>query len=419
MDVFTDMNQCARNVVSMFQTAKRSVYYSSFVCQMDIDLPGCPGITMNTLLTDAVNRGVQVHMFMNPSLQYGNEHPELRNTDPRVQFRMVTGDAYIPDPFKGVFGESYSNHHQKFLMADGQRIMIGGVGVHPCRAGWLVLNTEPDPYYWHEVGVEIMCTPEIEQWVGNMWNSVFSDPPFPLVAADTEHKIMIEMIRDAVSCIHLEAQLCISTPSTINQVLPTVAHRVARAYKRRQNDAFRFIMLVNTHQPDEHALISFATTVSLSWSIRELFECTRKLGIPDLFVNERVFIGTLENRSIHIKVHSNLIIQDGHTMIRSSSNLTDRSLSKYPCDNEVGVIVTGYKVALTQQALWKQYFMTPHEGPNMTPQEAFIAMRDETGVVRCIDSRVRSWIPDMVMREVHKLSFFGGRKRVNWVTLDE
>lgn len=407
------MIQCARNMAAMIQGARHSVFYSSFVCKMDAELPGCPGVTMNTLTSDAVGRGVQVHMFMNPSLQYGNDAPGSRCVDPRVQIRMVSGDAYIPDPFKSVFGESYSNHHQKFLMVDGERFMVGGVGVHPCRAGWLVMNTEPDPYYWHEVGVEVRCTPSIEIWVHRMWNNVFTTPPLPLVAASTEHQVMTDMIGNAVSCIHLEAQLCISTRSTANQILPTVAQRVARAYTRRGTDAFRFMMLVNTHQPDEHALISMATTASLAWSRRDFMARTRALGVPDLFVHERVFIGTLEHRSIHIKVHSNLMIQDGHTMVRSSSNLSDRSLSAYPCDNEVGVVVSGHPVAVAQQTLWKQYFMTP-DAPDMTPHEAFAAMRDETGVVQCDD--LHSWVPDTVMREVHKLPFFGGRHPVNWVT---
>lgn len=419
--IFIDMLQCARRMVELFGSARHSIYYSAFVARTDTDLPGHPGITLNSLMFDAVERGVQVHMFMNPSLNYGNESPGERATDPRVQIRHVVGDAYIPAQLRDVFGDSYSNHHQKFLMVDGQRIMIGGVGVHPCRAGWLVLNTEPHPYYWHEVGVEIPVTPDMYQWVVNMWGNVFTPPPFPLVAGVTEHQTIVDMIKSAASCIHMEAQLCISTKSTLNQVLPAVARRVARAYVNRTSDTFRFMMLVNTHQPDEHALISTATTVTLDWSLRELMDLTRDLGVPDLFTRERTFIGTLEYRGTHIKVHSNLVIQDGHTMVRSSSNLTDRSLSDRPCDNEVGVVVTGPAVALAQQALWKRYFMMSVDAPHLTPHEAFNFMSDHVGVVsgvRVTSAWVPTWLMKGVMQSVHRLPFFGGVKHVNWVTTE-
>ena len=140
-----------------------------------------------------------------------------------------------------------------------------------------------------------------------------------------------------------------------------------------------------------------------------------------LFVRERVFIGTLEHGGVHIKVHSNLIIRDGHTMIRTSSNLTDRSLSARPCDNELGVLITGGAVAVAQQALWKRYFM--REGPDMYPNEAFRLMVAETGVVRsvqyhpwCDTTVLPDVVVDFVMRTLHRIPAFGGKNPVTWET---
>ena len=323
-----------------------------------------------------------------------------------------------------MFGERYTNHHQKFLLVDDAVIMVGGVGVHPCREGWLVLNAEqPEPYYWHEVGVVTACTPEMATWVDNVCNNIHdSPPPYPFVAGEIEHQLTLRLIREARSCVHMEAQLCISTPDTQNQVLAAVVDRVAAAY-RTPGDTFCFILLVNTHQPDEHPVISASTTATLHWSRRNLMASAEAAGIPTPFVTERVFIGTLEHNNVHIKVHSNLLIQDGHTLLRTSSNLTDRSLSTNPCDNELGVVVTGDEVAAAQQRLWARYFGRPENGCVWWPRKAIRLMQEETGVVRAVryhKDHDATYIPDVVvdcaMRALHSLPFFGGKKSISWTT---
>jgi phosphatidylserine/phosphatidylglycerophosphate/cardiolipin synthase-like enzyme len=419
--VFTDMDQCAAEMVAMFQGATRSLYYSAFVCLLDIPLPGQPpSITMRSLTQDAVDRGVHVHLFFNASTFYGNT--EDLDLDPRVRVRHVTGSGTIPAPFRAAFGDTYSNHHQKFLMMDDRLIMVGGVGVHPCRQGWLVLNGETPAYYWHEVGVTVRVNHHMREWVHAQWDSVFLPPPPPLVASTEEHDTILHMVKSARSCIHMEAQLCISTDSTNNRVLESMGKRVARAY-HTPGDPFRLILLVNTHQPDEHPIVSGITSAMLHWSRRMLNKCTDMAGVPPVFVKERVFIGTMEHNGVHVKVHSNLIIQDGHTMLRSSSNLTDRSLSKNPCDNEVGVVVSGEAVASTQQRLWRQYLGIENPRELLTPHQAFVRMRESQGVVRPVEfhpgddfTYTADWVVDGVMRAVHALPFFGGKKCITWKT---
>jgi phosphatidylserine/phosphatidylglycerophosphate/cardiolipin synthase-like enzyme len=423
-EILTDMNACAARMVELLQSATHSLYYSSFVCQLDAPLPGQPRhLTMSHLLHQAVGRGVKVYMFFNPSEQYGNSMAEVEQLrSAGVHVAMVTSDGYIPAPFDAVFGERYTNHHQKFLVADQATIMIGGVGVHPCRAGWMVLNTEPEPYYWHEVGVVAPCTAAMATYITDMWEGSYTlHPPFPLVAAEEEHSFTLRMIREAVTCIHMEAQLCISTPSTHNRVLDTVVERVATAFAT-PGDTFCFMLVVNTHQPDEHPVVSGATTATLHWSRRMMMAGARARGVPEAFMRERVFMGTLEKAGTHIKVHSNLIIQDGHTMLRSSSNLTDRSLSPTPCDNELGIVVTGPEVARAQQLLWARYFEMPGGGP-WWPRTAFRLMQNETGVltsVRYHNLHDTTFVPDGVvdffMRHLHELPYFGGKKKVEWAT---
>ena len=422
--ILTDMVQCAAKMVDLFTQATTSIYYSAFVCQMDVGLPGLPHITMKHLTSHAVQRGVTVRMFFNPSTQYGNGSLATLDVDPRVQLRAVSGDGAVPEPFNYIFGDSYSNHHQKFLVVDDTHVMVGGVGVHPCRAGWLVLNSEqPEPYYWHEVGVVTACNPQISTWLNKLWNNEFTLPPLPLVSAATEHLTTLKLIETARSCIHLEAQLCISTDTTSNRILSTVVDRLHKAYTTK-GDRFYFIMLVNTHQPDEHALVSAAATGTLHWSRRRMLERAAKLGISPLFLKERMFMGTLEHNGTHIKVHSNLIIQDGHTMIRTSSNITDRSLSTNPCDNEVGVVVHGDSVARAQQQLWKMYLGMDPTARHLMPHEALRRMRDETGVVKCVKynaldtTLIPDEVVDFIMKNLHKLPYFGGVKPITWSSSD-
>ena len=418
-EILLDMDACAARMVQLLASSRTSIYYSSFVCQMHVTLPGQPkGTTMSRLIGEATARGVKVHMFINPSEQYGNSLEELRGMV-GVEVCLVHSDGYIPHPFNFLFGERYTNHHQKFMVVDDATIMVGGVGVHPCRAGWMVLHTEkPKPYYWHEVGIVTACPPEMVAWVHAMWGGTFTPPPFPFVAGEEEHQLMLRMIREAKTCIHMEAQLCISTNSTQNRVLGAVMERVVRAYKT-PGDSFCFMLLVNTHQPDEHPLVSAATTATLHWSRRMLMAQAEAQGVPDAFMRERVFIGTLEHDGTHIKVHTNLMIQDGHTMLRTSSNLTDRSLSTHPCDNELGVVVTGMDVANAQQALWARYFNQP--GNAWWPRSAFRLMQKETGVVRTVryhkvhdTTFLPNVVVDFFMSKLHALPYFGGKTFITW-----
>lgn len=134
-EVLIDMQQCARRMIELFTTAQTCIYYSSFVCQMNVGLPGFPHITMHQLTSDAVKRGVSVKMLFNPSTQYGNEKLENMDVDPGVEVRSISGDGCIPTPLSTIFGETYTNHHQKFLFVDGKYLMVGVWGFTPVGLG--------------------------------------------------------------------------------------------------------------------------------------------------------------------------------------------------------------------------------------------------------------------------------------------
>jgi len=111
-----------------------------------------------------------------------------------------------------------------------------------------------------------------------------------------------------------------------------------------------------------------------------------------------------------------MVLQDGHTMLRSSSNFTDRSLSVFPCDNELGILVHGDVVALFQQKIWRRYFGVLDERVVFTPEQAVVHMRREQGVISRL-AQGSLTLPrtfTTIMALLHSIVFFGGIKKINW-----
>lgn len=317
----------------------------------------------------------------------------------------------------------YSNHHQKYVCVDGLYFMLGGTDVTSERTTWLGLNK--DGYSWHEVAVVVSCTPRIHQFVQLNFTHIVNNPPFPLTKGLQEYELLLQMIRRAVTCVHMEAQTCISAGATYNQVFDVVMQRVQQAYAsqcRGVQDRFCFLLLTNLQQVDESRVISWVTGQQVQWSRRYLRERAAHYSVPQEFMQQRVFIGTLEHQGAHIKVHSNLVIQDGKRLLRTSSNFNDRSMSALPSDNELGIVVAGDVVARLQQRLWRRYFCVPdHVDQLFTPEEACALMTRGVGLVRPVTFRdgsdetlVPDWVINPLMRWLHTGPWFGGKTQVDW-----
>jgi phosphatidylserine/phosphatidylglycerophosphate/cardiolipin synthase-like enzyme len=335
--ICADTEESAAEMVDMIEHATHTIYYSSFVCTLTHPLCG-RAETLETLFARAGARGVKIRILYNPEAAYGNLPPERFREllPPSAEVRCVYGSGKLPPVARVLVSNmSFSNHHQKYMCVDGERMMIGGVEVDKERAGWLHANKADHPYCWHEVSVCVPCTPPMWQFVQDNFDRIVEAPPFPLTRGGCEHRILCRMIREARACVHMEAQTCMSAASTANLVFETVAERVARAF-RTEADEFRFILLTNNKQVDESPIISWVTRQELQWSRRFLLARTAALGVPASFVAERVFVGYLEHEGRHVKVHTNILIQDGRRLLRTSSNLTDRSMSVLPCGRAGG-----------------------------------------------------------------------------------
>jgi phosphatidylserine/phosphatidylglycerophosphate/cardiolipin synthase-like enzyme len=159
------------------------------------------------------------------------------------------------------------------------------------------------------------------------------------------------------------------------------------------------------------------------------------LGVSPDFVAQRVFVGYMAepdgpfltpygpiNGGRHIQVNSNIVLQDGHTLLRSSSNMTDRSLSALPCNTELGILIRSNHIANFQQKLWRRYFMIPDNNTEIvfTPEDAMANMVNEQGVVRRVvtaynnKSTTIDKVSDVAMSLLHQLPVYGNKRKIHW-----
>ena len=397
-----DGHESARALVRLLRRARHFVFYSAFICDVTHPLPGTgrDGDTTTTLLRlfhEMHARGVELRMLYNDDPVYHNVAVRTMRDmlPPSARVKVVRGNGTIAPVLQLLCGgnTSYTNHHQKYVVVDGQYFMLGGTDVNWQRTSWRVLNTPPhdpalpqppqppQPYSWHETSVVVPCTADVLRFaMSNFENGIVAAPPFPLLhGGPQEHQFILHLIDTARSCIHFESQTCISSDKTHNSVFAAVAARLARAYATgAAHDRFRFIMITNHEQVDESKVLSWFAGQLLRRSIAFLREeATQRLGVPPAFFDERVFVGYLQDGPHHIKVHSNMVIQDGHTMLRTSSNLSDRSYGQFPCDNELGIALHGDAVAAFQQRLWRRLLLLDLSDTDngasllLTPEQAF------------------------------------------------
>jgi phosphatidylserine/phosphatidylglycerophosphate/cardiolipin synthase-like enzyme len=386
--ISADGVESAQELVRLLRSARRFVFFSSFLCDLTQPLPGDrDGITLQELFWELSTRDVALYVLYNDEPAYGNLPLAqfTRKLPETARVRVVSGSGRLPAVARLFCANTrFTNHHQKYVCVDGVQMMIGGTDVDAQRTGWLQSNgSRPDGYCWHETSVTFPCTSPMLEFVRQNFDVIATDVPFPLVHGGArEHAVLLHLIDNAQSCIHMEAQTCISSGTTANTIFSAVARRVARAFANPDTDRFHFLFLTNEFQIDESAVVSWATTQHLAWSTRHLNAELHAHGVSPPFITARVFLGFMEAPGKkHIKIHSNMTIQDGHTLLRSSSNFTDRSLSPLPCDNELGVLLHGQVVAHFQQKIWRRYFGLSAR-VLVTPEDAVRMMRTETGVIR-------------------------------------
>ncbi|KNC55721.1 phospholipase D [Thecamonas trahens ATCC 50062] len=380
--LLADFDECKASVRWLVEQAKEKIEYSTFICDPFVRLPQWSGgpngepmtgkveysdndPTVRDVLVAAAERGVEVRMAYNPASCYGNlSVAEFKAAMAPVEIVCLRG-SLGPAPWMLYFSnnESWSYHHQKYVAIDSAEwVMVTGCDMNTERAGWLEVNELG--YYWHELGAVIharngsQTKAAMASWFSSNTSGKVSTqrvPPLPLVAHATEAQLMRELIEGAKSSIHLENQAFMSGESSQNGIVGAIAARVVRAVEEG-DDAFRVVILTNMAQQDEPSFVTrLYCSSSLVWSLRHLERTVAAAGVSTEQLYQHVFVGFLEHDSVLVKVHSNMIVVDSQHLIRSSSNLSDRSLSSEPTDSELGLFVSGPEVAAFQARLFSRY----------------------------------------------------------------
>ncbi|DAZ95176.1 TPA: hypothetical protein N0F65_012430 [Lagenidium giganteum] len=430
-----DFNECKRSLVQLLMSAKRSIYYSTFLCDFNQVLgvnstTGEPE-TFLSCLEAAVKRGVAVHILYNPVVDYGTESlTELQNQLPReVSLVCAVSDLGPSVATKWASNNSkYAFHHQKYLCVDENVIMVTGCDVNSEREGWLRANALG--YYWHELSVVAPCTPKMFQWIRanhsasekkHHYDQFHDSPPFPLVAGGwREENAMVNMILNAKKSVQLENQILISGGSAQhNRICDALITRIVEAH--RKNEQFHVLLLTNAAQQDEPSQVTrWYCTLSIQWSLEQMENRALDYGMSVTELQNYLVVGRLEWRGVLVKVHSNILIVDGMYALRSSSNLADRSLSSRPTDTELGVLLAGPGVAQFQQQLLNMYMST--DGVVYEVADVFQAARqggDENCLI--IPLEKKAWNPIFTW---FLMNFFiyasegatGGRRKVTYST---
>lgn len=296
--------------------------------------------------------------------------------------------------------------------------MVTGCDVDGDRQPWLTLNSKN--YYWLELSVvfNIQYMPKVQHFFEENWKHIVQ-PPLPLINAHMEHSLIQWLIRTSTTYVHLEQQLFISNNKTTNNVAQALVDRVVRAVIEGDS-RFKCFVITNVRNPDDTPLLDFFLLMLFMWSWRWMESYAQQLGISLPQFYEHIVFLHVEHNGFPVKIHSNIVIQDGIRCLRSSSNLTDRSLGTLPCDTELGLIVTDvHAIQRLQQTLWRRYLLRDESDVVITPAEFFVSAWGSQGLLRNV---VTHTLPNMfsveyvtfLMTMLHNEPLFGNHKKIRW-----
>lgn len=352
-DYYIDINDSYKQLVSMIQTANTRILFSCFAC--NFTTPIYDGHTMQDLLNDAADRGIYIYILYNTTSEYTNHSVSTLQTllDDRIHISTITASSQITKSLQNILKQkSYSYNHQKFLICDST-IMIGGCDIDPWeRRGYHIINK--NKFYWHEISVSFPVPDSFIDWFTTFIQSKnnpvskLPKPSEPFINTESEAKTIMYMIKNSQSILYVEHQLlALSKFSTdySHAIIKCIATRLTKACRLYQD--FNIHIITNVSQDDEYNVFTqFFSSNTLVISI-----CNILSYVPSKYKKlamNKLHIYRLENDKSNIKVHSNIFITDDihnqYHLVRSSSNLSDRSFGTDPCDIELGVYIRHPKV---------------------------------------------------------------------------
>ena len=388
-----DFVECKHEIHELLSSAKKSVYYSTFLCDFEFPLLDNSNETMANILNRLARRGVNVYVLYvlslslslthsvthlhthtyihthiyryNPCVKYGNKTVQYVREilDDRIRITTAKTNLELSTLSRSCQTvEVCGYHHQKYICVDDKTAMVCGCDVNGERAGWLVKNCMG--YYWDEIATVVPCSREMAKWFRLNFESPHQyESPFPLLSGGLrEHDAMVHLIRSAKHEVYFANQtLLTGSDMYTNMIGHAIVDRVVRA--RHTKTPFQIMLLTNGTQNDEPG---FWTKVycrySPMMSLLGIEDYALSCGITLQELYEHFYVGTLEHDGVLVKVHSNIIAADQNLAIRSSGNLSDRCFSDKPTDSELGVMLQGSEVKMFLQYHYRR-LLPDFDGP--------------------------------------------------------
>ncbi|MEQ8767155.1 MAG: phosphatidylserine/phosphatidylglycerophosphate/cardiolipin synthase family protein [Planctomycetota bacterium] len=400
-----DFEECYDAVIELCEEAREAVYLSSWLIDFDYRMNG--RFTMRELLERMSARGVVVKILLTPNVLFDLVPPEVLPEGVELRFATTWGPRYRL--FERLsFGRNvrsnpadydyrwFSTHH-KLLVVDGRRALIGGCDINDQRAGSeRTGETNDHGFIWAETAVLTECDAELWHYCAENFetrgraqmDSVRWLGPFP--TRSHEASVLCHQIRDARELLYIENQYLTVGSRTEPNVLEVLAERIARA--ARTAESLRIVIVTNRVCADSGGFLRFALKQNFCLAIEKLEQHLERRGIPKEKLKDHLVCAELRRDEAPIFVHSKVFIRDGETLITSSSNLNDRSLSSSGSDQELGVRFDDRELAFDLlQRLIAKHLGRPASAEPLSGEEIFEAVRSSQGHFRALPPERVGW----------------------------
>ena len=247
----------------------------------------------------------------------------------------------------------YCNNNMKFLTIDNQKIFIG------------------DPS--GSLGCLTTYDSRIKSYLDKLFKAKQIKPD-----NINEYNNFIHLIRNSKKYLYLENYYIDSDEGSQNQIIVEISKKILNAIL---NDLDYKVMII-TNTDHENICVQHYNNILSQDLYKVIYDyCNIYNKISKATLNNHLFIGTL----IGSEEPTNILIQDGENMIKTSSTISDRSLSSKPCNMEFGILFNDPpKIQVLVNKLWNQR-LKDFADYNRTCTEVFDLAHSEFGQYRHIN----------------------------------
>lgn len=367
-DIYLNIAESVDIIVKLITNATKTIELHSFC--MDIENKYLQNKSLDEHLNEAYLRGVKVTLYVN-NYQYnydGSNKSILNKYKDKYDIYVIKNNCRLLSNIK------YCNYHRKLLIIDKKYLYIGG-GIDNNKDGISWKSFEECRYdvCWTDTGILTHYNKNFK------YNSL------------NEYCQYLYLIRNSKNFLYIENQFIDSNIYTYNNIIVEIAKRLCKSIKN--NDNLRVVIVTNTKETifDEKFILRIYVDLCTKNILKTVYNyCKDNLNIQ----NKEILISELNKRfkvcylikdnKYPIDMHAQIFIQDGERLIKSSSNLTDRSISIYQCDKEYGLLFESpTKIKTFLKKIWNHRLNT--ENINHDYKDVFDLISINTGQYRCIE----------------------------------